>query len=49
LPEGRIRATGLTVGSYLLAEYPGADGSSVGTGPIRSHTPTQLPITGSLE
>jgi uncharacterized membrane protein (UPF0127 family) len=25
LAEGKIRATGLTIGAYLLAEYPGAE------------------------
>ena len=35
LREGKIRATGLSIGAYLLAEYPGPDGSAAITHPIR--------------
>jgi uncharacterized protein len=42
LVEGRIRATGLTIGAYLLAEYPGPEGSFVATCPIHSRAVTQV-------
>ena len=36
LAEGRIRATGLTIGAYLLAEYPARGESLPPTCPIHS-------------
>ena len=38
LVEGRIQATGLSIGAYLLAEYPGPNGAPAVTCPIRRTT-----------